>query len=371
MDVPRQRRRPGAARRRRVTETFTATVTDDRGATATQAVVVTIRGTNDAPVSSDGDVETAKGNRDLGHAVAADGDAGDVLTFGPGPTAPARRNRRDRRGRQLHLHAQSPGFQGLDGFDFTVSDGQGATSTSRVTVAVLSPVSAGRRAARRCRSASRGGREPAGNGDLDRLAGRCHGVNLVMALDRSGSIGAAEWSVQVNQVADALEALAARFAGAATSVDVQHRGLCHVRDRRRTFDLTDPALITTVRSLPYTGGGTNYTSALTLTENFFDSQPAGRRTSSTSSRMANRPTAPGPRSSNRLTDETAKGYDLQIEAFGIGGQIDFDTLSASTRRPKLLAGAGELTDAFTATPLFSADLVSLTVDLIADGVSAA
>ena len=32
------------------TETFTVTVTDDKGATATQDVTITINGTNDAPV---------------------------------------------------------------------------------------------------------------------------------------------------------------------------------------------------------------------------------------------------------------------------------------------------------------------------------
>ncbi|NBW68611.1 MAG: hypothetical protein EBR47_08005, partial [Betaproteobacteria bacterium] len=34
------------------TETFTVTVTDDQGATATQDVTVTVKGTNDLPVIS-------------------------------------------------------------------------------------------------------------------------------------------------------------------------------------------------------------------------------------------------------------------------------------------------------------------------------
>src|SRR6185295_10040512 len=37
------------------TETFTVTVTDDKGATATQDVTITITGTNDAPVITSAD----------------------------------------------------------------------------------------------------------------------------------------------------------------------------------------------------------------------------------------------------------------------------------------------------------------------------
>ncbi|MGE6287688.1 VCBS domain-containing protein, partial [Aeromonas media] len=36
----------------RFTETFTVTVTDDKGATTTQDVTITVTGTNDAPVIS-------------------------------------------------------------------------------------------------------------------------------------------------------------------------------------------------------------------------------------------------------------------------------------------------------------------------------
>jgi RTX calcium-binding nonapeptide repeat (4 copies) len=136
-----------------------------------------------------------------------------------------------------------------------------------------------------------------------------------------------------------------------------------------TFDLTDPALVTTIRNLPYSGGGTGYTAALNLTEDFFDAQPAGEANflyfiTDGEPRIGNwRPVL------DRLTDEATKGYKVQIEAFGIGGQIDFATLSAFDPTPQLLSGAGVLTDAFTATPLFSADLVTLSVELIADGVN--
>jgi uncharacterized protein YegL len=238
-----------------------------------------------------------------------------------------------------------------------------------VTVAVVSPSATGSGGA----AVSLGitdapGSEPAGTVVSTASPVEASGVNLVIALDRSGSIGAAQWNVQINQVADALEALSARFGGSATSVDVRIVTYATTATATRTFDLTDPALITTVRSLPYTGGVTNYGPALTLTEAFFDAQPRGE---------ANflyfitdgGPTDRGwPAVLNRLTDEATKGYDVQIEAFGIGSSIDFGTLRLLDPSPQLLSGANELTDAFTATPLYSADLVSLSIGLIADGV---
>src|SRR5205085_1789699 len=58
-----------------VTETFTATVTDDFGATATQVVTLTISGTNDSPVitsnaAAAAGAVTEAGNLDNGTVVA-------------------------------------------------------------------------------------------------------------------------------------------------------------------------------------------------------------------------------------------------------------------------------------------------------------
>jgi VCBS repeat-containing protein len=350
------------ARGATVTESFVATVTDEWGATATQTVVVTVVGTNDAPVTSDGEFDTRKDEPITGTLFASDVDAGDLLTFSLGPRGPANGTVAIAADGSF-TYTPNAGFQGLDTFDFSVSDGQGGTATSRATVAVVSE------------SGGSGGAtvsldiEPAGTVLSTASPVEATGVNLVIALDRSGSIGASEWQVQVNQVADALQALAARFAGAATSVDVRIVAYSTTATSTPTYSLTDPALIAAVRGLPYTGGTTNYAAALAATETFFDSQPQdeanflyfitdGQPTDST-----------WPTVLARLTDEATKGYDVQIEAFGIGGAINFTTLSRLDPAPELLDGASDLTDAFTATPLFSADLVSLRVELIADGMS--
>ncbi|MGE5199115.1 MAG: VCBS domain-containing protein [Rhodospirillaceae bacterium] len=345
-----------------VTESFTATVTDDKGATATQTVVVTILGTNDAPVTKDGEFETDKGEAISGQLFASDVDTGDILTFSLGPKAPANGTVTIAADGSF-TYTPAAGFQGLDTFDFSVSDGQGGTSTSRATVAVVSE------------SGSSGGSsvsldiQPEGTILSTATPVDATGVNLVIALDRSGSIGATEWQVQVNQVADALQALAGRFAGAATSVDVRIVAYSTTATITPTYNLTDPALIAAVRNLPYTGGTTNYSAALTATEAFFDSQPQGEANFLYFITDGQPTDSTWPTVLARLNDEATKGYDVQIEAFGIGTGINFTTLSQFDPNPELLGGASDLTDAFTATPLFSADLVSLKVELIADGVS--
>src|SRR5438045_1388597 len=68
-----------------VTETFTATVTDDFGATATQVVTLTITGTNDSPVitsnaAAAAGADTEGGNLDSGAVVAGTPSANGTLT---------------------------------------------------------------------------------------------------------------------------------------------------------------------------------------------------------------------------------------------------------------------------------------------------
>ena len=65
------------------TQTFTATVTDDKGATATETVTITITGTDNSPVVVVGgntDTVVEAGNLDKGTVVAAQLTAGGTLT---------------------------------------------------------------------------------------------------------------------------------------------------------------------------------------------------------------------------------------------------------------------------------------------------
>jgi Ca2+-binding RTX toxin-like protein len=124
-----------------------------------------------------------------------------------------------------------------------------------------------------------------------------------------------------------------------------------------------------VRALPFLGTGTRYAPALALAKTIFDDQPKTEAnflyfiSDGAVSIGSFTPTLAS------LTNEATNGYRVQIEAFGLGNRINFDTLRVLEPTPQLLDGAEALTEAFTATPLFSARLVSLSVDLIADGVN--
>src|SRR5207253_2594550 len=79
-------------------ETFTATVTDDKGAVATEQVTVTITGTNDSPtittaVGQNAGALTEAGKLDGGTVVPGTPSAGGTLTSSDGDTgAPAARS---------------------------------------------------------------------------------------------------------------------------------------------------------------------------------------------------------------------------------------------------------------------------------------
>ena len=353
-----------------VTERFTATVTDDQGATATQVVTVTVTGTNDGPIADALNATFAQDSVLSGTLVARDADSGDTLTFAQGATAPAHGTVTIQPDGAF-TYTPQPGFSGLDRFSFLVTDASGATSEAQATLAVNAvptKASNGQTVTLDIRFDPDPGVAPAGSlvasvSELD--AGN---VNLVIALDRSGSVGAANWQTAIDDVADALDKLAARFVGAETKVTVQVIPYASTASVAGTFDLTDPDLITTVRNLPFTGGGTNWTAALDRTESFLDGQSAGDLNYLYFVSDGEPSNASWRAVFDRLTDSAAKGYELQVEAFGIGGKVDLATLGLMDTTPTILSGADELAQAFGATPLFSAQLVDLSVTMIVDGI---
>jgi VCBS repeat-containing protein len=126
-----------------VTETYTITIDDQNGSTTTQDVVITITGTNDAPVAV---ADTASGteNQTLTIDVLAndtDADDGHVFTLMSG-TAPTSEGTVTVDNNQLvftpgsdfdHLKAGATEQVTLN---YTMKDDQGTTSTSSVTVTV-------------------------------------------------------------------------------------------------------------------------------------------------------------------------------------------------------------------------------------------
>lgn len=143
-----------------VTDTFTAIVTDDFGATATQVVTVTITGTNDSPVitsAAGANAGTAieAGNLDNGAVVAGDPGASGTLTSSDvdnGATATWSGNATGTYGSfaitaggvwtyalnnaDTDTNALAEGASVTDSFTATVTDDFGATATQLVTVTI-------------------------------------------------------------------------------------------------------------------------------------------------------------------------------------------------------------------------------------------
>jgi VCBS repeat-containing protein len=116
-------------------DSFTYTVSDGKGGYATGTVALAVAGVNDGPAAV---TNAAAGSEDaaiVGTLVATDAD-GDELTFAVAPDgAPANGTIViDANGNYTYTPAAN--FFGTDTFSYTVSDGQGGTTTAAVTVTV-------------------------------------------------------------------------------------------------------------------------------------------------------------------------------------------------------------------------------------------
>lgn len=351
-----------------VSDSFNATVTDATGASATREITISVVGGNDAPVAKNVAFAVTSGAGLTGKLSAVDPDAGDTLSFAVGGAGPAR-GTLALASDGTFTYTPDSGFAGLDGFTYVVTDSTGATASARANLSVESgrvDVPGGSTVAVSIFPDPETG--PAGEIVATSTDPETTDINIVFALDRSASIGEAAWTVQLNAVADALAALAADFDGAATQVDVRIIAYSSRARTIGTFDLTDPDLIPAVLGIPLVGGGTNWGAALAAAEAFFDSQPAGEINQLYFTSDGN-PTNPSWRDVlARLTDSDAKGYSVQIEAFGIGPTVKESNLRELDEDPVLLSGPEDLLAAFEASPLFAPRVVDLSVRLIADGV---
>lgn len=113
------------------TDSFTVTVSDGKGGTATQTVNITVTPVNDPPVVAA--TQTVAGTEDTPLAItvnATDVD-GDVLTYTPAGAS----NGKVEVGLGGKLtYTPNANFNGTDTFTVTVSDGNGGTATQTVTV---------------------------------------------------------------------------------------------------------------------------------------------------------------------------------------------------------------------------------------------
>jgi hypothetical protein len=122
-------------------DTFTYTVSDGRGGTATASVMVAVVAVNDAPTAQDDsattDMETAVSIPVLLNDTDEESAALTITSVGQGHNGMA-----FNAGTEI-VYTPDPGFVGTDSFTYTVTDGEGLTATAAVTVGVAGVTGAG------------------------------------------------------------------------------------------------------------------------------------------------------------------------------------------------------------------------------------
>jgi len=112
-------------------DSFSFSVTDIHGATATAQISLTMNSTNVAPIASDGSLSLNEDSSATGTLVAIDSN-GDALTFSlsgqPTHGAVSLTNP----GTGAFSYTPTPNYNGTDSFSFQVADGQGGVGTATV-----------------------------------------------------------------------------------------------------------------------------------------------------------------------------------------------------------------------------------------------
>ncbi len=117
------------------TPSFTYTISDGLGGTATATVNGTVSPVNDAPVSSNASVTTPEDGTLNGNLPPATDLDGDTVTYAAGTTTPGHGSVTINPD-GTYSYVPDPNFNGTDTFSFVVSDGNGGTNEYTVTVDV-------------------------------------------------------------------------------------------------------------------------------------------------------------------------------------------------------------------------------------------
>ncbi|WP_299955592.1 Ig-like domain-containing protein [uncultured Roseobacter sp.] len=351
-----------------VTETFTATASDEFGATVTQIVEVTLTGTNDAPTVTQNSVFETDQNGVLSNQLTAtDVDSSGPLSFALGDDGPENGIATVNEDGSF-TYTPNADFAGIDRFSYTVTDAQGGVSTGRVTAAVESTSGAvGEQSVSVAITVDATAETAAGAVAIDAQTVEAQSVNLIIAMDSSASIEGGNWIAQREAVRDAIEQLSDQFEGSTTSVDVQVIAYSNRVVAVGPTDLHDPDLPGDILSLRFQRGSTGWDLALDEANAFLTGEPAGEAnfllfiTDGVPSNGAWR------QSLEALTNPPGGAFTVDIKAFGIGEEYDPTLLQEIDPDPTLLLTADDLAAALTQTPVFSPKLISLDVSLEADG----
>ncbi len=353
-------------------DTFTYTVSDGNGNTDTAEVTVTVDAVNDAPKAQDSVLEVDVDTATAGAVVATDTD-GDTLTYTLAEAPDHGTVELD--GVGGYIYTPDEGYTGFDNFVMQVSDGNGGSDLATVTLEVAQenfPVSGGQSVSLAL-SEEPVGDAPAGNLRIGVSEVQSNTINLSFALDASGSVGSTGWNQMRAAVGNALSALSDQFAGSETTVNVQFIRYASDVSYNQTFDLVEDkvALIDAITTLGFTGGGTQWDDALDAAKGFFDASEsdAANATNILYFVTDGQPTSNSPWETSLQNIENAP-YDVDIQAFGIGSGYNTTQLARvdSDDEPTAVSEPGALLAAIQQSPLFAAQLVGLSISLVADGV---
>ncbi|WP_370312066.1 VCBS domain-containing protein [Sagittula sp.] len=359
-----------------------------------------------------------------GALVAVDPDLGDTLTWTAGSFALPNGTLNISPSGGFNF-IPNPGFTGVETFTATVTDSTGRTDTAELRIEVANETfvsDSGQEVTLDLNAAPVDG-NPAGAISIDLTSYDAPSVNLVFAMDASGSLGASAWLQQLDAVSNALEDIATRFDGTGIDIDVEvfsYSGATSQNNLRLQFVDGNPATLPQILTGPrraapsvdldlttlaglqadiaqmtYTAGFTPWDAAFQQTEFYFDTQYVLDGPDALNLMLFITDGNPGPTQqwaqplANLLNDSftttisssgTPAGtytpqsqfflpYAVDVQSFGIGSNLNLALLSQtdSDGQATPVTSFGALSAALTGAGLFPATLIALDVTLEADG----
>ncbi|RBI69111.1 hypothetical protein DQW77_15625, partial [Roseovarius sp. TE539] len=365
------------------TDSFTYTVEDGNGGSDSATVTIVVSPVNDAPVAENVLVE-GDNSGDIAGAIPITDPDDTTFSFtfpNGGPSKGSIAFASD----GSFTYTPNAGETGFDDFEVQVSDGEDSTT---VDLTVELEQDGGTQASEGNVglgiNLETGQDDPAGSARVERSATP---INIMFALDESGSIGSGNFGTIIDAVKDALIELRSKFSGTQTQVDVKFVAFDTSATSSATFDLFDnvdnsgdfdaeEAL--DVIEANYNGGGTNFQPPLSEAETFLAGEPNNEANFLyfVTDGQPGDTTSIGP----ALESLRTAVPDLDIQTFGIGSSFDPTVLEDtytengtdyafdSDGTTVVINNATELGAAIQNTPLFTAELVSFELTLTSDGV---
>ncbi|WP_299939030.1 Ig-like domain-containing protein [uncultured Pelagimonas sp.] len=409
----------------------TETATGDTAST-NASVDFVVASVEDAPVAQDQTIEVPVNDGTGGYVpldgqlVATDGDAGDTQSWTAGTFATANGSITVNSDGS-YSYTPNAGFSGIDTYSATVTDSTGLTDTAdiRVEVATESYTPENGQEVMLDVSASPQDGNPAGTISMSLSAYQAPSVNVVFALDASGSVGSTGWGQQLAAVSDALGDMAVRFDGTGIDLDVHlfsfsRSGavgppMLQIVDgdpntapeifnatglSSASVDLTLATLAdlqTDIGNMTFTQGSTPWDATFAQAEYYFDQQflldgpdavnlmmfitdgnpyPSSQNWGLPLANLLNEPVTlqsgfgGTPAGTYTPAPAAVDPYSVEVQAFGVGSSLNLALLSEtdSDGVATPVTDFGALSGALSGSGLFPAELVSFDVSLVADGV---